>query len=145
MSDVERRQLEFEGFLLDLQQRRVSRSDGAPVELTPRTFDLLLCLAEHPGQLLDKAALLRTLWPDVVVEENSLNQAVSQLRRALGDSWENPRYIQTVPRRGFRFLPAVSERRPEAARTGKGAPPDSLAAPVPLVRALPPWARSRWV
>ena len=88
-------------------QRRLVRSDGLVVGLTPRLFDALLFFVEHPGQLLDKDTLLGALWPGLVVEENSLSQTISALRRELGDEAQGSRYIQTVPRRGFRFIAAV--------------------------------------
>ena len=79
-----------------------------PLAVTPRLFNALLLLAEHPGELLDKDTLMRALWPGLVVEENNLSQVVSGLRRALGDDAQGSRFIQTVPRRGFRFVAAVA-------------------------------------
>jgi DNA-binding winged helix-turn-helix (wHTH) protein/TolB-like protein/tetratricopeptide (TPR) repeat protein len=97
----------FGEFRLDPVARRVWRQDGTAVELPPRLFDALLYFVERPGQLLDKDTLMRALWPGLVVEENNLSQLVSALRRALGDLTQDSRYIQTVPRRGFRFLVQV--------------------------------------
>lgn len=112
----------FGDFRLDAGQRRLWRGDGAPVELTPRLFDTLLYFVERPGQLLDKRALIDTLWPGLVVEENNLNQAIAALRRALGDDRQASRYIQTVPRRGFRFVADVQPWTP-AAPAPQAAPP----------------------
>jgi TolB-like protein/DNA-binding winged helix-turn-helix (wHTH) protein/Tfp pilus assembly protein PilF len=98
-------------FRLDRSTRQLRRADGSEVELGPRLFDALLYFADRPGQLLDKEALLAALWPGLVVEENNLNQLVLALRRTLGDDAQASRYIQTVPRRGFRF---VAEVRPAA-------------------------------
>jgi TolB-like protein len=64
-------------------------------------------MVQHPEELLSKDLLLQTLWPGVVVEESSLSQSVSALRKALGDDAQKPRFIQTVPRRGFRFVAPV--------------------------------------
>jgi TolB-like protein/DNA-binding winged helix-turn-helix (wHTH) protein len=105
---------EFGGFRLVAAERRLYRGDGSRVELSPRLFDALLHFVERPGQLLDKDSLLATLWPGLVVEDNNLNQLVSALRRALGDEAQGSRFIQTVPRRGFRFVGAVSARQAQA-------------------------------
>ena len=100
--------LAFGDFVLERSQQRVTHRDGTPLNLTPRHFSALLLLAEHAGQLLDKDRLMTALWPGLVVEENNLSQVVSALRRALGDDTQGSRYIQTVPRRGFRFVAAVT-------------------------------------
>jgi len=120
---------EFGDFVLDLQQRRLARADGSVVALTPRLFDALAYFVEHAGELLDKETLLRVLWPGVIVEENSLSQLVSALRRALNDEAQDSRYIQTAPRRGFRFIASVRVRDAAAAEAGPttapaDAPPD---------------------
>ena len=101
------RQYSFDDFTLQPEQRRLLGADGTEIELTPRLFDALLYFVQNAGQLLDKDRLMAELWPDVVVEENSLSQSVSALRKVLGDDAQNPRFIQTVPRRGFRFVAAV--------------------------------------
>lgn len=94
-------------FVLQTGSRRLLGPQGEALELTPRLFDALLFMVEHAGELLDKDRLLAALWPGLVVEENSLNQSVSALRKALGDDAQKPRFIQTVPRRGFRFVAPV--------------------------------------
>jgi DNA-binding winged helix-turn-helix (wHTH) protein/TolB-like protein/Flp pilus assembly protein TadD len=99
----------FGDFVLEPSQQRVRRRDGSALSLTPRLFDALVLLVENAGKLLDKDALMRALWPGLVVEDNSLSQVISGLRRALGDDSQDSRYIQTVPRRGFRFIAAVTE------------------------------------
>jgi TolB-like protein/DNA-binding winged helix-turn-helix (wHTH) protein len=98
----------FGSFLLERTQQRVLRSDGTPVALTPRLFSALLVFVERSGELLDKGSIMATVWPGLVVEENNLNQVVWGLRRALGDDAHGSRFIETVPRRGFRFVAAVS-------------------------------------
>ena len=108
-------EFEFGGFRLVAAERRLYRRDGSRVELSPRLFDALLHFVERPGQLLDKESLLATLWPGLVVEDNNLNQLVSALRRALGDEAQGSRFIQTVPRRGFRFVGAVGVKEAQAA------------------------------
>ncbi len=80
---------------------------GEPVPLSPRPFDLLVYLLRNPQRLVTKDELLEALWPRVVVTENTLTQAVSDLRRALHDSPGAPRCIETVPRRGYRWIATV--------------------------------------
>jgi serine/threonine-protein kinase len=92
----------FDDFRVDAG-RRLLTLRGAPVPLKPKVFETLLYLVRHQGRLLEKDELMRSLWPDTVVEENSLNQCVSTLRRALGESPGENRYIVTVPGRGYRF------------------------------------------
>lgn len=98
----------FADFVLDRTRQRLLRGDGTPVALTPRLFDALLLFVEHAGSLLDKDRLMRSLWPGLVVEENNLSQVISGLRRALGDEPQGSRFIQTVPRKGFRFIAPVT-------------------------------------
>ena len=99
----------FGDFVLERSQQRVCRRDGSSLNLTPRLFSALLLFVENAGALLEKDALMLALWPGLVVEENSLSQVISGLRRALSDDFHNSRYIQTVPRRGFRFIATVTE------------------------------------
>ena len=97
---------EFGSFRLDPAERLLLK-DGQPVPLTPKAFDLLVYLAERPGRLVEKHALLSALWPDVVVEEANLAYNVSAVRKALGDGQEGEQFIQTVPTRGYRFVAPV--------------------------------------
>jgi len=98
----------FGDFVLERSQQRVLRADGTALVLTPRLFDALALFLLHPGKLLDKDTLMKALWPGLVVEENNLSQVVAGLRRALGDDRHDSRFIQTVPRRGFRFIAEVT-------------------------------------
>lgn len=98
----------FGDFVLERSQQRVLRGDGSELSLTPRLFSALLLFVENADALLEKDALMRTLWPGLVVEENNLSQTISGLRRALGDEPPGSRYIQTVARRGFRFIATVT-------------------------------------
>jgi len=130
----------FGDFVLERSQQRVRRCDGSPLELPPRLFSALLLFIENAGALLDKDALMRALWPGLVVEENSLNQVISSLRRALSDDSHDSRYIQTVPRRGYRFIARVTELPdwtaevlPKAA-TGSVSPVEPPVEPVPVSR-----------
>jgi DNA-binding winged helix-turn-helix (wHTH) protein/TolB-like protein/tetratricopeptide (TPR) repeat protein len=98
----------FGDFVLEPSQQRLRHRDGQTLNLTPRLFTALQFFVENAGKLLDKDALMRAVWPGLVVDENSLSQVVSGLRRALADDTVGSRYIQTVPRRGFRFIAAVT-------------------------------------
>lgn len=98
---------EFGDFRIDVGRRLLLRSDGESVPLTPKVFDTLLYLVEHSGAILDKDALMAAIWPDIVVEENNLSQNIYTLRRVLGESRGEHRYIMTVPGRGYRFVADV--------------------------------------
>ena len=102
----------FEGFRLDAQRRVLSRANGEPIPLAPKVFDTLLYLVERPGQLIAKRELLEAIWPHVVVEENNLNQAISALRRVLGETPGTHRFIVTEPGRGYRLVAAVTTISP---------------------------------
>ncbi|HEY8553264.1 MAG TPA: winged helix-turn-helix domain-containing protein [Burkholderiales bacterium] len=99
---------EFEGFRLDPARRVLSRLDGTRVPLKPKAFDTLLCLLEHRGELVSKERLLESVWPDVIVEENSLNKNISTLRQVLGEQRGEHRFIVTEPGRGYRFVASVT-------------------------------------
>ena len=98
---------EFGGFRLDAAQRRLFAPDGSPVDLPSRAFDLLLYMAERPGELLEKSSLLKGVWPSSVVEESNLSQAIFALRRALGDTTSEHLFIVTIPGRGYQFVAPV--------------------------------------
>jgi TolB-like protein/Flp pilus assembly protein TadD len=97
----------FGPFVLDVADRSLKRR-GAPVSLTPKTFDLLVTLVENAGRLVDKDTLLRTVWPDVAVEEGNLTKGVFSLRQLL-EQEGGPRYIETVPKRGYRFVAPLTD------------------------------------
>ena len=101
------RHVRFAAFEL-LSDKRLLLRDGTPLPLTPKAFDTLLFLIEHRDRVVTKDELLSSLWPDTVVEEATLSQHIYKIRKALNDE-EGLRYIQTVPRRGYRFVAAVSE------------------------------------
>jgi DNA-binding winged helix-turn-helix (wHTH) protein len=104
-------QFEFDRFTVDAQQRLLfAAGESAPVDLAPRAFDALLYLVERPGELLTKKELMKALWPGVVVEENSLNQVISLVRKVLGEKPSQHRFIVTAPGRGYRFVAAVRAR-----------------------------------
>jgi Tol biopolymer transport system component/DNA-binding winged helix-turn-helix (wHTH) protein len=99
---------QFGPFHLEVANRRLLR-DGEPVALTPKEFDLLLLLLEGRGRLVDKDELIHKLWAGVFVEENTLTRTVSRLRRNLGENSGDQRYIETVPKHGYRFMGQVTE------------------------------------
>lgn len=101
---------EFGSFRLDPAERRLLRDDEQ-VALTPKCFDLLVMLVENSGHLLNKEELLDRLWPNQIVEEANLSFNISTLRKALGEGHNGQRFIETVPKKGFRFVAPVKERR----------------------------------
>lgn len=107
---------EFGPFRLDPVNRLLLRN-GEPVPLAPKAFDILLTLVENQGRVLGKDEMIKAVWPDSFVEEINLTVHVSALRKVLGDSPDAHRYIETVPRRGYRFVASVSGPQ----RTGRGA------------------------
>src|SRR4051794_31911968 len=102
----------FGPFSVDLGTYRLWR-DGETVALTPQLLDLLVWFTSHAGSLCTKEQLFAAVWPDTVVTDNALTQAESELRAALGDRAAAPRYIQTVPRRGYRFVAEVTVVAPD--------------------------------
>ena len=96
----------FGDFQLDSTEKTLLR-DGHSVPVTPKVFDLLLFLTMRPGMLVTKEELLAGIWPSTAVEESNLSVHISALRRLLGDSAVEPVYIETVAKRGYRFIAAV--------------------------------------
>ena len=108
MSYQSKHSYEFGLFRLDAGERLLLR-EGESVPLTPKAFDLLLALVEHDGHLLEKDELLKLVWPDTFVEEANLSYTISLIRKALGDGENGQKYIETVPKRGYRFVAHVRE------------------------------------
>src|SRR5688572_23064767 len=101
---------EFSGRRVDPLRRQLTHG-GRVVTMFPRCFDALLLLIERRGELLDKEFLLKALWPDVIVDENSLAKVISEVRRALGEGPRDAGCIVTIPRRGYRFVADVEVHR----------------------------------
>src|SRR6478735_4116499 len=101
---------EFGDFRVDVAERQLLRRDGTAVPLTPRVFETLRYLIEHPGRVLDKEMLMEAVWPDSIVEENNLTQNISTLRRVFREKPGSHRFIVTVPGRGYRFVAGVTLR-----------------------------------
>ena len=97
-------QLRLAECVFDLQARELRTADGRPVELRPKALDVLLLLAEHAGQVVDKVTLMDRVWPGVVVGDDSVTQTVVEIRRALGD--RERQVLRTVARRGYRLQPS---------------------------------------
>src|SRR5215210_3045411 len=111
--DGARQLLRFDEFLVDSQARLLQR-DGEPVPLTPKVFAVLLALLEKPGQVVPKDELIRKVWPDSIVTEANLTQSISTLRKALGESAHDRRYVVTLPGLGYSFAATVTQAAPEA-------------------------------
>lgn len=103
MTSAAREYYFFDEFRLDLLKRRLER-DGEAIPLKPKAFDLLLVLVENSGQLMSKDDLFQLVWSDRIVEESNLSVHMAQIRKALGESAKQPRYILTVSGEGYRFV-----------------------------------------
>jgi DNA-binding winged helix-turn-helix (wHTH) protein/TolB-like protein/Tfp pilus assembly protein PilF len=103
-----KRYYQFDLFRIDADKRVLLR-EGEVVPLKPKAFDTLLALVQHHGEVLEKDGLMEMLWPDSDVEESNLPLHISALRKALGESPNERRYIVTVPGRGYRFAAEVEE------------------------------------
>lgn len=126
---------EFGSFRLEPAERKLTRGNEVVV-LTPKAFDTLVLLVRNSGHLLEKDDLIRMLWPDSFVEEGNLSNNIFVLRKALG---ENPAFIETVPKRGYRFVGAVRQL-PPATGTRPEKPADGhheLGSEVAIVERLP--------
>src|ERR1043165_1028426 len=100
--------LRFGGFELALRAGEL-RKRGVRLRLQEQPFQVLAMLLERPGELVTREDLRSRLWPRTIVDfDHGLNKAISKIREALGDSAENPRFIETVARRGYRFLSEVT-------------------------------------
>jgi TolB-like protein/Tfp pilus assembly protein PilF len=106
---------EFGPFRVDARERLLLR-DGEPVPLTPKVFDILLVLVQNSGHILSKDEVMKLIWPNTAVEEGNLARNISTLRKALGESPTNYRYVETVPWRGYRFMANVHVVRDEPVR-----------------------------
>lgn len=122
------------------------RRDGQTIKLEPRKMQLLLALARKPGELVTTDELFDVVWKDVVVAPSSIYQSVAQLRRSLGDDSAEPRYIATVPRKGYRLVAAVTSvaAGPDAIAAAAAPTAPMLSAPLPAAQArasVLPWRR----
>jgi serine/threonine protein kinase/DNA-binding winged helix-turn-helix (wHTH) protein/Tol biopolymer transport system component len=122
----------FESFELDLRAGELRPLNGAPVRLPEQSLRILVLLLEHPGEVIQREEIRKKLWPnDTIVEfEHSISAAMNRLRQALGDSADKPKYVETLARRGYRWMVAVEWKegsaalQPAAVAENKAAAPD---------------------
>lgn len=103
---------------MDVDQK-VLLSNGNPLPLAPKVFDTLLILVDNSGRIVEKHELMSRLWPDTFVEDSNLTFNIKQLRKVIGDDARQPRFIETVPRRGYRFIAAVKQDFKSTANTNE--------------------------
>jgi len=106
----------FESFELDLRAGELHRDGGKAVRLPEQPFQILIMLLEHAGEVVTREELRKRLWPnDTIVEfEHSISAAMNRLRQALGDSADNPHYVETLARRGYRWMVPVDRVAPNS-------------------------------
>src|SRR5215216_3281443 len=114
MTNQEPHLYEFGPFRLDPATPVLWR-EGHPVSLTPKALETLVVLVECRGRVVSREEIIEAVWPNVAVEENNLSVNVSMLRKALGEAEGGEKYIETVPRRGYRFNVPVRDVRVESA------------------------------
>ena len=107
MSSLIKHTYQFGEFTLDADQKVLLRQ-GKPLLLAPKVLETLLTLVESSGRIIEKKELMTRLWPDTFVEESNLTYSIVQLRKTLGDDARHPRYIETIPKRGYRFIVDVT-------------------------------------
>ncbi|HKV39579.1 MAG TPA: winged helix-turn-helix domain-containing protein [Blastocatellia bacterium] len=110
---------EFGSFCVDPGKRLILK-DGQPLHLAPKAFDTLLLLIQNRDALIEKDALIKTLWPDTFVEEINLTVYISAIRKVLGEGPNDHQYIVTVPKRGYKFVASVTEAQDETSPAGNG-------------------------
>jgi Tol biopolymer transport system component/DNA-binding winged helix-turn-helix (wHTH) protein len=114
------RLVRFGAFEVDLRAGEL-RKDGAKLKLTGQPFQVLTILLEQPGEVVTREELQKRLWPDTFVDvDHNLNTAINKIREVLGDSAENPRFVETLPRRGYRFVAPVEGTRTTDVPGGSG-------------------------
>src|SRR6266513_1674921 len=114
MSNASMKIYEFGPYRVDALRRLLLR-EGHHVRLPGKAFEILLVLLEEKGRLVDKDELMRRVWPDAVVEENNLTVNISALRKSLGESPREHRYLMTVSGRGYQFVADVRQHNDEQA------------------------------
>ncbi len=107
--------IEFGEYRIDRRNKRLMRRDEH-VPLTPKVFETLEILVQNAGSLVEKSQLMELIWPDRFVEESNLTFNIKMLRKAFNDSPAEPRYIETVPRRGYRFVAEINSVNSEVSR-----------------------------
>jgi DNA-binding winged helix-turn-helix (wHTH) protein/tetratricopeptide (TPR) repeat protein len=134
---------EFGKFRCDPQEQLLL-SEGRPVPLSPKAFEILLALIQSKGRLLTKDALMHQVWPDSFVEEGNLTVNISALRRALGENPGEQQYIETVPRRGYRFVAPVIVHHEGENKTDSAPEAEPTKPAASVVSTQRPLARRLW-
>ena len=98
----------FDDVTVDSLNFRVEKG-GKSVTLKPRDFDVLIYLIKNRGRVVEKQELFDQIWKDTFVSDNALTRVIKEIRHALGDTADHPKYIETVPRRGYRFIGSIRE------------------------------------
>ena len=139
LEEAPRRLLRFDDFVVDPDGRLLRRGDE-PVQLTPKVFALLLALLEQPGRVVPKDELIGKVWPDSFVSDANLTQTISTLRKALGETAQDRRYVVTIPGAGYSFVAPV-----ETVADGELQTPEQSACPAeaPQPASEPPQPRRR--
>jgi DNA-binding winged helix-turn-helix (wHTH) protein/tetratricopeptide (TPR) repeat protein len=131
---LEKRLYRFRDFQLEPDERRLSEG-GKPIALTPKVFDTLVLLVERSGHVVSKDELMRLLWPRGYVDESNLTKHIWLIRRALGEGEEGSRFIETVPKLGYRFVAPVTRIENQPAAIPEEAQPPT---PLPVTPSLSP-------
>jgi DNA-binding winged helix-turn-helix (wHTH) protein/Tol biopolymer transport system component len=140
MDEISTPDYEFEGFRLDTTLQVLVSPAGEPIPLPSRAFETLRCLVERAGELVERPALMKAVWPRAVVEDNNLTQCILTLRRAFGEEAGERRFILTVPGRGFKFVAPVRVVARMRQRSVATPPPPQLDRDVPEPAPAPPAA-----
>jgi DNA-binding winged helix-turn-helix (wHTH) protein/Tfp pilus assembly protein PilF len=135
---TEKHVYEFGSFRLETVERVLER-DGRALSVAPKALDVLIVLVENRGRIVEKEDLMRKVWPQTFVEDNNLAFNISVLRKLFGESGASPQYIETVPKRGYRFVASVAE-----VPNGRAVPLNAAPA-VPAASAPSPARHSRWL
>ena len=134
-------QYRFGPYTLDPDERRILGDGASPIELTAKAFDLLVLLVSKAEQLVTKDEILDAVWQEVSIAESNVTTTISMIRKALQEDSEH-RYIETVPKKGYRFVAPVSVvSAPDCRGTDPG--DQTLALPAPNEKRLL-WIRSLW-
>jgi Tol biopolymer transport system component/DNA-binding winged helix-turn-helix (wHTH) protein len=135
----ETKRFEFGVYILDAEEKVLLR-DGKSVQIPPKVLELLLILVENHGHVVEKEALIERLWANTFVEESNLTFSVRKLRKILGDDAQNPEFIETLRKRGYRFISPTIERenshdQADAGLVGLGKDPSGSQRSMPVLSA----------
>src|SRR5438045_7259213 len=115
MNGKETQHYSFKSFRLEIAERQLLK-DGVAVPLTPKAFDVMALLVANAGHLLEKEELMKSVWPDSFVEEANVSRIVHTLRKILGDDQNGNKFIETVAKKGYRFVAEVIAEVPPSHR-----------------------------